>query len=275
MEVELPPEHFHQKLATEIRRLKRHCDTYDAGEESAFEDIASTIALICVVKTQRGARLPNLLEIAGSADGQFVDLRVVRDPGNMLPYPTVALQGGTDWAFWVPLLDGSAEAPAPIQMVSFDEWWNGEALFMGHKEVVDGQGIGSSFSRRQVVEILRDKARSHNDAKWPEDFWKARAAFMKAVGPSGQEVKDDRLSPLPAIIRHVGHELIRSLEPEYRRAPRNTTDPLMMIQAIGAYRGSPEFEAISQMMVAAAFGERQTRRGRRRDRARQGRKAAR
>lgn len=269
MKEPIPSEYFEKKLAQELARLKRRCDEYDAGEISAADDIAASIALIALDK--RGA--PSLLTHLDLKERCFVDLSVARWPDCATAYPALAFQGGTNQAFWVALLDGLPQPRQEMRLVSFDDWWNGEAVFLGHDRVDDnGVGHGKSYSRHQLVEMMRDHDRAHNDTHWPVEFWNLKDRFMIAINDQGIEVPDDRLSPIPALFRHIGHELIRALEPGYRRDTIvNGDDQLIMIQMEMAYEGSAEYAQFEQDRAARlrdALDEPHGRRARRRARAR-------
>jgi len=269
--VELPLHHFEGKLAKELDRLKRQCDRYDAGEIEAADDMVATICLIALDKERARHPQPSLLTLL---DRQVLVPRfeVPRSVGDCWnPYSSVAYSGGEEPAFWVPLLDGSPDTSTPLTVLSREDWWTSEVLFLGCDSYDDnGDVVGESLSRRELIETLRDVDRAHNDSRWPPLLWRAQEHFIAMVDQMGRRVETTNLSPVPAAVRHIAHELIRSLDPVYRRATvAKPGSPLLMIQFDFVPVGSPKdlkLKADRSAALAAAIAEPLGRRSRRRKR---------
>jgi hypothetical protein len=118
---------------------------------------------------------------------------------------------------WVPVLDGIPPAEDPPyegKLMSFEDWWAAPVL---------RDSIGNEFSRRFIVETMRDQEDAHTDDALDPLY--AGVAYQGAMGLKVQQpLETTDLNPARVVVRQVAHEVLRALDP---------TLPLTMAMTLG------------------------------------------
>lgn len=106
----------------------------------------------------------------------------------------------------VPLLDGfEREDVDQFKKMPFNEWWNSSVV---------RDCRGNEFSRRVIVETMRDQEDAHTDGDLDAEY--AEVAYNGAIGI----VQIDKnsiafdLNPARVVVRQIAHEVLRTFVPE-------------------------------------------------------------
>ncbi|MDI6901705.1 MAG: hypothetical protein QMC79_08450 [Anaerosomatales bacterium] len=103
----------------------------------------------------------------------------------------------------VPNMDSVMSGLSERPMMDFETWWNSAVIW-------DSQG--RTFSRSDIVLVSADKdGGAHIDASLPEEYYDLTVDnSLGRLGGFGNQWKSLG-SPVPACIRHIGHEVLVSL----------------------------------------------------------------
>lgn len=117
---------------------------------------------------------------------------------------------GPERAIYLPALD---QSPAPLIHLPFENWWN---------EVVFRSSNGVSMSRSGfILHTANQAGGAHVDPELDEDFHKiAKANEAGWVFQSGNS-KLPMMGIERAYVRHIGHEVLNTLNPEWTRIVGN------------------------------------------------------
>src|SRR5664280_1431711 len=208
-----------RQLDEQQRFIKNSARSFDDG----FEGEAKRLALTIRVLAHDTSQSHSLLSQVGLKDTmRFEDLSLPFDASNLLPHGGLTkLNAGPGETKILPLFDDS---PVPPRTVSFDEWWNG-VVFVDQGRI--------EHSRRDLVLALANQdGGGHVDPGLDEEY--ANLSRHNSLG--WMETRDGVEQPLPdqvpAAVRHIAHEVLKSLDPDYQFQEPERSGVLMMGAAI-------------------------------------------
>jgi hypothetical protein len=195
-------EELAELLDEQVSFLKASCAAFDTG----FNGEVKRLAVSARVLVHDTTKSTSLLTLTNRKGIQFFDSADPYDDANLIGHSSlVQIQLGSPGAKPKPHLDDVLEA----RDTDFETWWNGVVL-------VDAQR--NEFSRRDIVLSLANKdGGAHVDHKIDEAYNNLRknnAQGWITVDEAGREVPAE--DNVPATMRQIAHELLRTLNREYR-----------------------------------------------------------
>ncbi len=237
-DVQRTPGELQELLQEQLGFLQRSADAFDGGFEGEAKRLATTVRVLC---HDTGASR-SLLGLLGTKDTlRYVDTALPYDPNNMLAHSGlvhVALRPGKSEPR--PFLDGG-----PFdRSVLFAQWWDGIAF-------VDDRR--TEHSRKDLVLALANKdGGAHVDPALNEEY--ARLTRENALGffdvsPPGGPVP--AANQVPAAMRQIAHELLKTLIPGYSKKPVTKPDDQLFTFGASQVLGSvlPPIPASNPMKV--------------------------
>ncbi|MGH7966312.1 MAG: SEC-C metal-binding domain-containing protein [Candidatus Binatia bacterium] len=212
------------KLREQIGFLERSSATYDAGDEDEALRLATAIRVL-VHDTRRSTSLLSQLDLKRIG---FYDSAYNYNPENLLTHHgLIGLQ----------FKDGVSSYRAPLddrpggvrRTVSFDDWWN---------KLVFVDKTGKHTRAGLVLAVANQDGGAHVDPALDEPYVKLsreNSLGWQAVGPAGERPMEN---PVPASIRQIAHELLRSLREQ--APPNNLPDYLSLNPWPGPRRATPK-----------------------------------
>lgn len=205
--VEQFAEHFNDRL----RMLMRSCDAYDSGDYAEATRLAGSIVkLIGDRRKKTGEINRNFISLAsrlGIKPQQIVDssLREAMEHQHLHgPLCTMGfhLAGASGL---VPLLDGfERQVIDPARTAPFDDWWTATVI---------RDCYGNEFSRRAIVETMRDQEDAHTDGDLNPEY--AAIAYAGSIGirqVGNQSIQLDE-NPARVVVRQIAHEVLKTFVP--------------------------------------------------------------
>jgi hypothetical protein len=194
------------ELGEQIEFLKRSAESYDNG----FDGEAKRLALALRILVHDTKTSHSLLGQLTRLNGKFIGSAILEEPINKFPYSGLAsiLMVGSE-SKYVALLD---DVFGHAVWLPFKEWWT-QVIFDDHQ--------GTNLTRRELILTAVDKdGGAHVDPELDGAYHK----LFRGDSLRWQVVKEGVRSPIPlaerAAIRQIAHEMLRTLEPKYRkRAP--------------------------------------------------------
>lgn len=206
--VERIPTELTDALREQLGHLQRSANAYDAGEFAEAKRIATAVRLL-VHDTRKSHSLLGQLNLLNR---KFLSTATHPEAGNLLPYSGL-IAVSLDNPRWRPLLDTAPEQRG----LSFHEWWS-EQLF------VDGR-MNLNLTRQDLVTFVANQdGGAHVDPKLDQ-----RYAILKHndgldwvfTSPGGTEER--MVGAIDATLRQIGHEVLRTVIPNYRKSPPPTS----------------------------------------------------
>ncbi len=203
-------------LEEQLGFLRSSTAAFDSGDPREAKRLAVTLrTLLHDTKHSR-----SLLGQLGRKTDKFWNTAVPDKPGNLLAYGgLVGVQLGPGDMKYAPRFDDFGGS-----WIDFETWWNAPVL---------RERGAPALSRRDVVLTAADQdGGAHVDSGLDEGY--ARFAHDNALGAAG----GDAIGPLrpleggvPATIRQIAHEVLRTLIPDHRmsRAPGGGAAPAVVI----------------------------------------------
>lgn len=201
--ITLGPDDLQALLDEQIQFLKASADSYDRGFRSESKRLALTLR---VLLHQTKSATPILLQ-AGRFPAQFLSTAFPPySPQSVSTYSGLTMMA----------LDGTSsrhvarlDDELPREWLPFDEWW---------AQVVIVDDAKTSLSRRQLVLTAADQdGGAHVDPAIDEAYYrltrKNSLAWVYSTGPLVQPIT----GAAAATIRQITHEVIRTLDPNYRK----------------------------------------------------------
>lgn len=207
-------------LNDRLRMLVRSANAYDAGDYAEATRLASIVVkLIGDRKTPTGSEKKNYISLATRlaikptlmADTSLqgaIDQPHLHGPVCILGHYLSAGVG------MVPLLDGFLQHPdQKRRLTAFDTWWNAPVL---------RDCRGKTFSRRRIVETMRDQEDAHTDGELDPDY--AAVAYQGYIGISQVDKTPQvfDLNPARVVVRQVAHEVLCTFVPDLPFVAINT-----------------------------------------------------
>lgn len=195
-------EDLQKQLDDQIYFLKESITAFDSGREMEFKRIALTLRVL-LHDSWKSKSLLGQLEMK---DTLFID--------SAIPFEELSQSSHSGLVMLGTPLHGGSSKPLPIldgpfeSKITFDNWWNG---------VVFRDDGGNEFSRKDLVMTVADKdGGAHVDANLPKDYFDLREKnSLGWYDVDGQGVTSPGLDQVPAAIRQIAHEALKSLDVEY------------------------------------------------------------
>jgi len=225
-EIERDTNDLASQLDDQIRLLKSSADAFDQGETAEAKRLALGVRIL-VHDTGRSRSLLTLL--GRKANLLLLDTAIPVSPSSASSHFGLAMVaaktggGGTPIAF----LDGGPRQPS---LVRFQDWWNGVVF-------VDSQG--RSFSRQDLVLIVADQdGGAHVDPKLESDYidlTRRNSLGWRYGHPAttGSPLPDF----VPASIRQIAHEVIRTLDTSYTKQMVQPDDCAFIFGGVTFHQG--------------------------------------
>lgn len=217
---------LHAHLDEQLEFLTASAEAFDAGKTGEAKRIAATLRIL-LHDTNKSH---SLLGQIGRKGERFWDTAVPDMPGNLLPYAgLVAVHVAPGDPKYAPLFDDFAGA----SQVEFNAWWNAAVL---------RERRGPALSRREIVLTAANQdGGAHVDPTGVDERY-ARFAHDNALGVTSREaIGPDRplQGAVAASIRQIAHEVLRTLDPAYRRSrsPGGGAAPAAIIGPVRATIG--------------------------------------
>lgn len=192
-------------LAEQIEFLKRSCESYDEG----FKSEAKRLAVVIRVLLHDTKKSKSLLKQLNKKDILFYDISLY-SPNNLIQSLTlVGIEATSKWAKFIPLLDDGPSICYKKGKVTFDDWWKG---------IVFVDGNSNEMTRKHLILAICNKdGGAHIDPNLNEVY--ANITRNKSLGRhifnSGDGNKTEITNPEFASIRHIAHEVLKSLADEF------------------------------------------------------------
>jgi len=200
----------------QVQHLKVTVAQFDAGQTAAYRRIAASIRILAYDTGQS----QSLLKQLNLLDRRFLSCARQLNVGNLLSecelISLVASPGASQRAEWSAGLDNF-----PMHFVTFEEWWN-TPIMTDHKS--------PPFSRRDIVaNVANQDGGMHVDPAIDEAFQQMRRDGFRWANGINVSQHPDRYA-----LRQIAHELLKSLDPKYKRRPAQIKRGSLMR---GAYFG--------------------------------------
>lgn len=218
-------EEINYLLAEQLEFLKLSCASFDNG----FTGEIKRLAIASRVLVHDTNSSTSILTLANKKSLDFLDSSDPFDDENSLSHSSlVQIHMTPQVAKPKPHLDDLIQP----RIISFDAWWNGIVL-------VDLRR--NEFSRKDIVLYLANKeGGAHVDHEIDEKYYNLRNSNSLgwfSVFEDGQEI--DGEDQVPATMRQIAHELIKSIDPTYTCKQPILSDTALLVRGIklvpGAY----------------------------------------
>lgn len=234
--VERTPAELTDALREQLGYLQRSANAYDGGDFSESKRIANSVRIL-VHDTGKSHSLLGQLKLLATT--KFLSTAIHQEAGNLLSYSGL-IAVSLDDPRWRPLLDNAPEQ----RRVAFEEWWL-EQLF------VDGR-MHLNLTRKDLVTFVANQdGGAHVDPTLDQ-----RYAILKRndgldwvfTSPDGTEER--MVGAIDAALRQVGHEVLRSVLPNYRKSPAPTSGPIFAgfsFAPVGPAHASPSAARVGRV----------------------------
>lgn len=197
--IERTSEELSELLDEQIDHLKTSCLAFDNGKVSEAVRIAATIRIL--LHETRNSH--SLLGQLGLRDQPFWDSAAALNDSNLTTHSGLLMVGmGEGGVRQLPWLDGPH-----MKMSPFDAWWD---------KVVFRDSNKNSLSRKKLVLTAANQdGGAHIDPKIDATYQgiKAGETISRKAAMDGREITTN--SPVPASIRQIGHEVLKTLLGDY------------------------------------------------------------
>lgn len=192
-----------RKLKVQLDMLRASAKGFDGGDHWEALRISTVVQTLFHSRNQT----VSLLRQLGLEDRRFLDSAVPFNPNNEISHctlVTIVLSPNGEGHFFAELDD------RPMRFITFDEWWNSPVLTTGAKD-------GEMLSRQQLTEIMRNQdGGAHVDPRIDAAYQGMRTAINFKRSDGQLSTQDGELFAM----RQIGHEILKSLVPTYRRRPK-------------------------------------------------------
>jgi hypothetical protein len=211
--VPITSQELHEHLGEQTQFLKASCDAFDQGADAEAKRIATVIRVL----VHDTGSSHSLLGQLGMKDGYFFDSAPPVDDSNLASESPLLMFGMGKDKYLAPLDSGPSWAHRGRP---FDGWWN-DPIFKDDK--------GRQLSRRELILTAANQdGGAHIDPSLDEAY--ADLAKNNSLGWTFEDGKGGRpmSGATKAAIRQIGHEMLRTLNKEYRKELPSDAD-------VGAY----------------------------------------
>lgn len=204
------PVDLEQQLHQQISFLKRSAESFDNG----FEDEAVRLAVSIRILVHETPNSHSLLVQLGEMPTGFHDTSIGLIEGNLIPHSGItSLSYDKDGiAKYSAYLD---ESPEPTKLQSFDAWWSGP--------IFSKEG-GKSLSRKAVILTAANQdGGAHVDPKLDETYRELKLGeYLGWKSGTENQMNGELIAGAErATIRQIAHEILRTLDPTYRKINSN------------------------------------------------------
>lgn len=198
-------------LNDRLRMLFRSAEAYDQGDYAEATRLAGSIVkIVGDRKKKNGEENRNFISLStrlGIKPSAMVDTSLsIAMNYEYLHGPLVILGFHIAGAAGlVPMLDGFERDDFGVEDVTpFEKWWN---------DPVIRDAKGNEFSRRAIIEVMRDQEDAHTDGDLDPDF--AAISYKGAIGITQVNpiAPDFDTNPARVVVRQVAHEVLRTFIP--------------------------------------------------------------
>lgn len=192
---------LHELLEEQVEFLTHSCASFDNGFIGEIKRLAASVRVL-VHDTNKST---SLLTLANRKAISFLDTADPYNDENMLSHSSLVQihmtpQGAKPKAH----LDDALQP----RSIPFDAWWNGVVLVDSNR---------NEFSRKDITLYLANKeGGAHVDHEIDEMYHNLRnknsMGWVTVLGDGRQIAGEDHV---PATMRQIAHELIKSLQPAY------------------------------------------------------------
>lgn len=214
MDYQFTVDELQEMLAEQIEFVKASCAAFDSGVEAEVKRLAACVRLL----VHDTSSSKSLLGQLGMKCNNFVDSSIPFDPRNQSSHSGLIQTHFTKQGI-VPKahLDQSTQT----RRVTFEDWWHG---------VVFVDQARNEFSRRDIVLTLANKeGGAHVDPSIDSTYRELRKGNSLGwftVSREGQHTPG--ADEVPACMRQIAHELLRSLIPGFAARHPESEDTLMV-----------------------------------------------
>lgn len=226
MKVPVSQKELEEHLRQQISFIQSSSALFDAGAEFEAKRIATSIRTL-VHDTKNSTSLLKQLHKKGG----FLDTSQDFDPSTIGTHGgLVAARFGNPVKWIAPLDDVPFSKWSP-----FDEWWQKDVFVDANRR---------SLSRKDLVLTAANQdGGTHVDPELGEVYARlARENFLETVGTDGK-ISYPVAGALFASIRQVGHEVLKTIDPNYKAKPADLGQGIAMNMTVKAvepgWRPSP------------------------------------
>lgn len=211
-------------LEEQLDFLKLSCASFDNGFEGEIKRLAVSVRVL-VHDTNAST---SLLTLSHRKNTNFLDTSDPYDDENVLSHSSlVQIHMSSSGANPKAHLDDDIQS----NWIDFDAWWNGIVLVDSKK---------NEFSRKNIVLYLANKdGGAHVDHEIDEKYHDLRTknslGWITVLGDGREIAGKDHV---PATMRQVAHELIRSLDSRYRCAQPAGKDTGLAMRGMSMVAGA-------------------------------------
>ena len=207
----LSSEELHQALSEQLQILKNSCIGFDHGDILESKNIAVHLRILWH-NTSQSKALASQLNLANEVcDTSFQVPPTFVTSGLPTPPSTerrlFAFGGHRAYS---PLFD---YGPAGIYKTRFDVWWEGKVI---------SDGEGHRFTRKDLVTtVANSDGGAHVDPALDSEYYrltrKETFGMIRLVPTEDPKVfrRISTPSPVDVTLRQIGHETLRTLDPDY------------------------------------------------------------
>jgi hypothetical protein len=215
--IELTESELIESFEEQLKLLKSHCDRYDAGDVLMYKEIAVKLRVLLHDTGSQKSLLFTHLKIQ---DLEFINSGKGFDPSNKVSTSSlIAISMSENAIQFIPKYDSH------LTNELFDNWWA--------KQIILSDAKLNKFTRKCITLNVADKdGGAHVDSRVSQEFY--GISKKNAIGITTDEVEfqgssiksatftkigepinydaDPINSPIPATIRQIAEELIRTVE---------------------------------------------------------------
>ena len=201
--VPVPLSEIQEEFRAQLKFLAKSCDAYDAGDRDEFRRIAIAVRVLVYDRGQSKSVAGQL----GLKTVPFLAYSPPVDPTNLLSEtPLVMFRMGGGDTIYLPWLD---QGPWGPRSLPFEDWWN-EAAFRS--------ASGVSMARSGfILHTANQAGGAHVDPELDEEFHKIAKANEAGWVATFGEIEKPMEHLEKAYVRHIGFELLQTLQPEWKK----------------------------------------------------------
>jgi len=224
------PEELNLLLEEQLDFLKLSCDSFDNGIVGEIKRLAVSVRVLLHDTTKS----TSLLTLVNRKSIDFLDTAIPYDDQNLLSHSSL-VQFHMSSLGAVP--KAHLEEASVSRLIPFDVWWNGIVLVDTNK---------NEFSRKDITLFLANKEGGAHieheiDVRYHNLRTKNSMGWFTDQGDGVQiEVEDH----VPATMRQIAHELIKSLHPSYTLKQSIAAETSMVIHGISVVAAEHAHEGI-------------------------------
>jgi hypothetical protein len=223
------PDQLNELFLEQLEFLKLSCTSFDNGFVGEIKRLAVSVRVL-VHDTKNSTSLLTLTNKKGVV---FLDTAHPYNDANQLSHSSLV-----EFHMRSSGVEVRAHLDSVLQtsLLPFEAWWNGVVLVDSSK---------NEFSRRDITLYLANKdGGAHVDHQIDEVFDNLRnknsLGWMSDKG-DGREISWE--DHVPATMRQIAHEIIKSLDKSYSRNHIASEDAAMIIRNVNLFSGLPSKES--------------------------------